>query len=41
MHPTLKKETTKPAASNFLQQQTKFDAFIDIFDNHARTKPWV
>jgi putative transposase len=29
MHLTLKKETAKPAASNFLQQQAKFDAFID------------
>jgi putative transposase len=27
MHLTLKKETTKPAASNFLQQQAKFDDF--------------
>jgi putative transposase len=35
MHLTLKKETTKPAASNFLQQQAKFDDFIDIF-NHQR-----
>ena len=33
MHLTLKKETTKPAASNFLQQQAKFDDFIDIFNN--------
>src|SRR5262245_19664932 len=24
---------TKPAASNFLQQQAKFDDFIDIFNN--------
>ena len=27
MHLTLKKEATKPAAQNFLQQQAKFDAF--------------
>jgi putative transposase len=33
MHLTLKRETTKPAASNFLQQQAKFDDFIDIFNN--------
>src|SRR5215472_7804692 len=33
MHLTLKKETTKPAAANFLQQQAKFDDFIDIFNN--------
>jgi putative transposase len=28
MHLTLKKEATKPAASNFLQQQARFDKFI-------------
>jgi transposase InsO family protein len=28
MHLTLKKETTKPAAYNFLQQQERFDGFI-------------
>ena len=33
MHLTLKKETTKPAGSNFLQQQAKFDDFIEIFHN--------
>src|SRR6266571_2169933 len=33
MHLTLKKEATKPAAANFLQQQTRFDKFIDIFNN--------
>ena len=31
MHLTLKLETTKPAAKNFLQQQAKFDDFIDCF----------
>jgi len=31
----LKIETTKPAGSNFLQQQTKFDDFIDCY-NHER-----
>ncbi len=35
MHLTLKKEATKPAAQNFLQQQAKFDDFIDCF-NHQR-----
>jgi putative transposase len=35
MHLTLKKETTKPAANNFLQQQEKFDRFIECF-NHER-----
>jgi putative transposase len=33
MHLTLKKEATKPAARNFLQQQARFDKFIDIFNN--------
>jgi putative transposase len=35
MHLTLKKEATKPAANNFLQQQAKFDDFIECF-NHER-----
>src|SRR3989449_3517277 len=33
MHLTLKKEATKPAAQNFLQQQAKFDKFIEVFNN--------
>jgi putative transposase len=33
MHLTLKKEATKPAARNFLQQQARFDKFIDVFNN--------
>src|SRR6476619_3005724 len=32
MHLTLKKEATKPAAQNFLQQQAKFDEFIECFN---------
>jgi putative transposase len=32
MHLTLKKEATKPAAKNFLQQQARFDQFIDTFN---------
>jgi hypothetical protein len=32
MHPTLKKETTKPACANSLQQQARFDAFINEFN---------
>lgn len=32
MHLTLKKETTKPAGQNILQQQEKFDNFIDEFN---------
>jgi putative transposase len=35
MHLTLKKEATKPAAQNFLQQQAKFDNFLDCY-NHER-----
>jgi len=33
IHLTLKLETTKPAADNFLQQQGKFDDFIDCYNN--------
>ena len=32
MHLTLKKEATKPAGANFLQQQAKFDRFIDEYN---------
>jgi putative transposase len=32
MHLTLKKEATKPAAQNFLQQQAKFDQFIACYN---------
>jgi putative transposase len=35
MHLTLKTEATKPAAANALQQQARFDAFIERF-NHER-----
>jgi putative transposase len=35
MHLTLKKEATKPAGANFLQQQARFDMFIEVF-NHER-----
>jgi putative transposase len=40
MHLTLKLETTKPAAGNFLQQQTRFDDFIDCY-NRASEHPSV
>ena len=33
MHLTLKKEATKPAGANFLQQQAKFDKFIEEYNN--------
>jgi putative transposase len=32
MHLTLKQEATKPAARNFLQQQAKFDDFMDCYN---------
>jgi putative transposase len=35
MHLTLKREATKPAAANVLQQQARFDAFVQQF-NHER-----
>jgi hypothetical protein len=35
MHLTPKKEATRPAARNFLQQQRKFDRFVDCC-NHER-----
>jgi transposase InsO family protein len=33
MHLTLKKEATRPAGANFLQQQAKFDAFTQEYNN--------
>jgi putative transposase len=33
MHLTLKLETTKPAGQNFLQQQARFDSFVDEYNN--------
>lgn len=33
MHLTLKKEATKPASFNFLQQQVRFDDFIEVYNN--------
>ena len=35
MHLTLKKEVTRPAAFNLLQQQERFDRFIEVY-NHQR-----
>ena len=35
MHLTLKKEATKPASANFLQQQARFDDFIDELQPRA------
>lgn len=33
MHLTLKNETTKPAAFNFLQQQDRFNTFMGVYNN--------
>ena len=33
MHRTLKQETAKPPAFNLLQQQDKFDAFIEVYNS--------
>lgn len=33
MHLTLKKEATKPPGRNFLQQQARFDQFVDGYNN--------
>jgi transposase InsO family protein len=32
LHLTLKKEATKPASFNFLQQQNRFDEFIEVYN---------
>jgi putative transposase len=41
MHLTLKKETTKPAGLNLLQQQAQFDDCIDIFNNERPHEAWA
>ena len=45
MHLTLKLETTKPAGANFLQQQARFDDFIQCYNterpHQARNSPPV
>src|SRR5262245_57325538 len=42
MHPTLKKETTRPPASNSLQQQAGFDPFRKKLnaERPTRASPW-
>jgi transposase InsO family protein len=32
MHLTLKREATKPSAANVLQQQARFDAFVERYN---------
>jgi putative transposase len=39
MHLTLKQEATRPAGANTLQQQAKFDRFIDEFNSERPMKP--
>jgi hypothetical protein len=41
MHLTLKKEATKPAAFNFLQQQERFDDFIGVYNNERPHQAWA
>ena len=41
MHLTLKKEATKPAAGNFLQQQAGCDDFIEVFNHQPLPKLWT
>jgi hypothetical protein len=38
MHLTLKKEATKPAVTNFLQPQARFDKFIEVFNNERSSE---
>ena len=33
MHLVLKQETTRPPGANFLQQQERFDRFVDVYNN--------
>jgi transposase InsO family protein len=41
MHLTLKKETTTPAAANFLQLQAKFDDFIEFYNRASYCPIWL
>jgi putative transposase len=41
MHLTLKKEATKPAAANFLQQQARFDDSWRFLMASVRMKLWT
>jgi hypothetical protein len=38
MHLTLKKEATKPATANFLQQQARFGKFIDVLQQPTASR---
>jgi len=39
MHLTLKNETTKPAAFNFMQQQERFEDFIRVYNQERPHQP--
>jgi putative transposase len=41
MHLTLKKEATRPASFNFLQQQERFDRFTTFTITSGPIRPWV
>jgi transposase InsO family protein len=40
MHLTLKKEATRPSGANILQQQAKFDNFMEQFNNERPMRLW-
>ena len=33
--------STKPAVANFLQQQARFEQFIEVFNHERRTRLWI
>jgi transposase InsO family protein len=41
MQLTLKTDTTKPAAFNFLQQQERFDRFVEVYNNERPHQGWA
>lgn len=41
MHLTLKREATKPAAANVLQQQARFDTFVTQYHQGGRIRRWA
>src|SRR5207248_1199285 len=41
LHLTLKKEATKPAAANVLQQQARFDAWVTQYNDDRPHRRWA
>lgn len=41
MHLTLKKEATRPASTNFLKQQERFDRFVHGTTKSGPIRPWT